>query len=175
MDDIRVPQLVELEHRKRCENVPSVINGKFFKTKFNDKGKNPGDVWDDIKQLTYKSKELVGREFLNTIQKPVKLIERIIKASSKEGDLVLDPFAGLGTTFVACKNTNRNFIGFEINQKFVDIANKRIGDTQQGKIIDLFSLLSQEWRQSKMEKLFIKNNYINKICKLLGAGNPVLR
>ncbi len=150
LDDIRVPQLVELEHRKRCENVPSVINGKFFKTKFNDKGKNPGDVWGDIKQLTYKSKELVGREFLNTIQKPVKLIERIIKASSKEGDLVLDPFAGLGTTFVACKNTNRNFIGFEINQKFVDIANKRIGDTQQGKIIDLFSLLPQEWKVNEL-------------------------
>ncbi len=140
LDDIRIPQLVELEHRKRCENVPSVTNGKFFKTKFNDKGKNPGDVWGDIKQLTYKSKELVGREFLNTIQKPVKLIGRIVKASSKEGDLILDPFAGLGTTFVACKNTNRNFIGFEINQKLVEIAIKRIIDTQQRKTIDLFSM-----------------------------------
>ena len=54
--------------------------------------KNPGDVWGDIKQLTYKSKELVSREALNTIQKPLALIERIILASSNENDLVLDPF-----------------------------------------------------------------------------------
>src|SRR5438067_72080 len=59
LDDIRIPQLVELEHRRRCERVPSVLNGKFGKTKFNDKGKNPGDLWGDIKQLTYKSRELV--------------------------------------------------------------------------------------------------------------------
>lgn len=126
LDDIRVSQLVELEHRKRCENVPSVTHGKFFKTRFNDKGKNPGDVWGDIKQLTYKSKELINRNLLNTVQKPVKLIERLVKASSKENDVVLDPFAGVGTTFVACKGLNRNFIGFEINPKYVEICNKRI-------------------------------------------------
>ncbi len=89
LDDIRVPQLVELEHRLRCEKVPSVTNGKFGKTKFNHKGKNPGNVWGDIKQLTYKSKELLSREVLNTIQKPEKLMERLIKASSNEGDLIL--------------------------------------------------------------------------------------
>ena len=64
--------MVDLAHRKRCENVPSVIDGTFNKTKFNEKGKNPGNVWGDIKQLTYKSKELVHREALNTIQKPEK-------------------------------------------------------------------------------------------------------
>ncbi len=126
LDSIRVPQLVELEHRKRCENVPSVTNGKFHKTKFNDSGKNPGDVWGDIKQLTYKSKELIDRKLLNTIQKPIKLIERIVKASSNEGDLVLDPFAGVGTTFVACKELKRNFIGFEINPDFVSVCHQRI-------------------------------------------------
>src|SRR3972149_173459 len=88
LDDIRVAQLVELEHRLRCERVPSVTNGKFGKTKFNGDGKNPGDVWGDIKQLTYKSKELVNRRALNTIQKPEVLIERLVKASSSAGDLV---------------------------------------------------------------------------------------
>ncbi|GAB4199714.1 MAG: site-specific DNA-methyltransferase [Bacteroidia bacterium] len=126
LDDIRVPQLVELDHRLRCEKVPSVINGKFGKTKFNDNGKNPGDVWGDIKQLTYKSKELISRELLNTIQKPEKLIERIVKASSNEGDLVLDPFSGVGTTFAVCKKLNRNFIGFEMNPDYVEITNERI-------------------------------------------------
>lgn len=126
LDDIRVEQLVELEHRKRCERVPSVQNGPFGKTKFNEKGKNPGDVWGDIKQLTYKSKELVGRELLNTIQKPVKLIERLVLASSNVGDLVLDPFSGVGTTAVVCKKLNRRFVGFEMNEKYVRLSNERL-------------------------------------------------
>ena len=133
LDDVRVPQLVELEHRKRCENVPSVVNGKFGKTKFNEKGKNPGDVWGDIKQLTYKSKELLSTEFLHTIQKPKKLIERIIRASSNEGDLVLDPFTGTGTTLAVCQELKRNYIGFEIASNLVTICNQRLKEikTQQ--------------------------------------------
>ena len=126
LDAIRVAQLVELEHRRRCENVPSVTNGKFGKTRFNAKGKNPGDVWGDIKQLTYKSKELICREALNTIQKPEKLIERIVLASSSPGDLVLDPFAGVGTCPVVCKRYQRDFIGFEIEQRFVKMGNERL-------------------------------------------------
>ena len=126
LDEIRVAQLVELEHRLRCERVPSVTNGKFGKTKFNDDGKNPGDVWGDVKQLTYKSKELVSREVLNTIQKPEKLIERLVKASSVENDLVLDPFAGVGTCPVVCSRLDRRFIGIEREQAFVDAANERL-------------------------------------------------
>jgi site-specific DNA-methyltransferase (adenine-specific)/adenine-specific DNA-methyltransferase len=132
LDDIRVPQLVELEHRLRCERVPSVVNGQFGKTKFNEKGKNPGDVWGDIKQLTYKSKELVDREALNTIQKPEKLIERLIFASSNVGDLVLDPFSGVGTCPVVCKKHNRNFLAFEINDEFVQHTNKRLEKLDYG-------------------------------------------
>jgi site-specific DNA-methyltransferase (adenine-specific)/adenine-specific DNA-methyltransferase len=126
LDDIRVAQLVELEHRLRCERVPSVQNGRFGKTKFDDRGKNPGDVWGDIKQLTYKSKELVNRETLNTIQKPERLMERLIKASSNENDLVLDPFAGVGTVPAVCKKVGRHFIGIEKNPEYVKIAEQRI-------------------------------------------------
>jgi DNA modification methylase len=126
LDDIRIPQLVELEHRLRCERVPSVTGGQYSKTKFNEQGKNPGDVWGDIKQLTYKSKELVSRDTLNTIQKPERLMERLIKASSNEGDLVLDPFAGVGTVPVVCKRLGRNYIGIEQNDKFIKIARQRI-------------------------------------------------
>lgn len=126
LDAIRVPQLVELEHRLRCEKVPSVINGKYGKTKFNGDGKNPGDVWGDIKQLTYKSKELVSRDALNTIQKPERLIERLVRASSDEGDLVLDAFAGVGTSAVVCRRLRRRFIAFERNAEFVDASNRRL-------------------------------------------------
>jgi DNA modification methylase len=138
LDDIRVAQLVELEHRLRCEKVPSVTNGQFGKTKFNDDGKNPGDVWGDIKQLTYKSKELLSRELLNTIQKPEKLIERIVKASSKEGDLVLDPFSGVGTTYAVCKKLKRNFIGFELNPEYIEISKERIHQIELEQEYSLF-------------------------------------
>ena len=126
LDAIRVAQLVELEHRLRCERVPSVTGGKFGKTRFNDGGKNPGDVWGDIKQLTYKSKELVSREVLNTIQKPEKLIERLVKASSDEGQIVLDPFTGVGTCPVVCRRLGRHFIGIEKEKDFIDAANERL-------------------------------------------------
>ena len=126
LNAIRVSQLVELQHRQRCERVPSVVNGKWGKTKFNGAGKNPGDVWGDIKQLTYKSKELVSRDALNTIQKPEQLIERLVKASSREGDIVLDPFAGVGTCPVVCQRLGRHFLGFEQNEDFVKASNKRL-------------------------------------------------
>ncbi len=139
LDAIRVAQLVELEHRRRCENVPSVKYGQYHKTKFNEEGKNPGDVWGDIKQLTYKSKELVSREALNTIQKPEKLMERIILASSNPGDLVLDPFAGVGTCPVVCKRHRRNFIAFEIQPEFVAAAEARLANLDGGQqSLDLF-------------------------------------
>lgn len=132
LEDIRVPQMVSKEHQKRCENVPSVTNGTYGKTKFNENGKNPGDVWSDIKQLTYKSKELVSRDLLNTIQKPEKLIERLVKASSNKNDIILDPFSGVGTTAAVCKKLNRNFIGFEINEEYIKLSNKRLDNIDKG-------------------------------------------
>jgi DNA modification methylase len=130
LDEIRVPQLVELEHRLRCEKVPSVKNGRYAGTKFNDQGKNPGDVWGDIKQLTYKSKELVGRELLNTIQKPERLMERILKASSNLEDVVLDVFAGTGTVPVVCSRLGRHFIACELNPQYVEISTSRLRDVK---------------------------------------------
>ena len=58
--------------------------------------------------------------------KPLKLIETIIKTSSNEGDLVLDCFMGSGTTGVACKNLNREFIGMEIDEEYFKLAEDRI-------------------------------------------------
>ena len=131
LESIRVPQLVELDHRLRCEQVPSVIGGKFKKTKFNPNGKNPGDVWGDIKQLTYKSKELISKDVLNTIQKPEKLIERLVKASSVENDLVLDPFVGVGTCPAVCLNLGRNFIGIEQDINMLNAANTRLANLKR--------------------------------------------
>lgn len=64
---------------------------------------------------------------LHPTQKPVDLLEIFIKTSSKENDVVLDMFAGSGTTGVACKNLNRNFIGIELDEEYFKIAKERIG------------------------------------------------
>ena len=61
-------------------------------------------------------------------QKPVDLLEYLIKTYTNENDLVLDNCIGSGTTAVACINTNRDYIGIELRQEYVDIANKRINE-----------------------------------------------
>ena len=63
-------------------------------------------------------------------QKPVALLEYLIKTYTNEGDTVLDNCMGSGSTGVACKNTNRNFIGIEIEEKYFNIAKDRIYDAQ---------------------------------------------
>ena len=73
----------------------------------------------------FKTAESEGKVYHST-QKPVALFEYLIKTYTDEGETVLDNCMGSGTTAVACINTNRNFIGFEKEEKYYNIANKRI-------------------------------------------------
>lgn len=68
-------------------------------------------VWDDCPPVSTRSKERTGYP----TQKPLKLLERIINASSNEGDLVLDPFCGCATTMVAAEKLGRQWIGIDIS------------------------------------------------------------
>ena len=63
-------------------------------------------------------------------QKPSELIQMLIEQYSNEGDIVLDPFLGSGTTAVACVNTNRHYIGFELDPQYYDIACKRLDEVE---------------------------------------------
>lgn len=65
-------------------------------------------------------------------EKPLEIIEKLILTASNEGDLIFDPFMGSGTTAVACKELNRNFIGCEIEAKYCEIAEKRLRKTIRG-------------------------------------------
>ena len=67
-----------------------------------------------------------GRNKLHPTQKPLELIEKLVLASSNEGDTVFDPCMGSGTTGVACKKNNRKFIGIEMDREFYNIASHRI-------------------------------------------------
>jgi len=61
--------------------------------------------------------------------KPVKLLEHLIKIFSKEGSVVLDPFMGSGSTIVACKSTNRDYVGIEIEEEYYNISRNRVQPT----------------------------------------------
>ncbi|OGC68621.1 hypothetical protein A2415_01730 [candidate division WWE3 bacterium RIFOXYC1_FULL_39_7] len=63
---------------------------------------------------------------MHPTQKPLSILKKLIEVSSKEGDTVLDPFMGIGSTAVACKELKRNFIGCEINQKYVELSIERL-------------------------------------------------
>lgn len=76
------------------------------------------DVWRDI--------DFYSEKRFHPTQKPIKLITRLINASSNEGDIVLDPFAGCGSTPLSCINTGRRYIGIEICKDYHDIMLKRI-------------------------------------------------
>ena len=66
--------------------------------------------------------------------KPLNIIKNLIINSSNEGDIVLDPFMGSGTTLVACIKTNRHYIGFDISQEYFEIAKKRIEEAKYGQM-----------------------------------------
>ena len=99
----------------------------FFTTKKDEQGRwyldaLPVDTWQ-IPSVINVSKERTDYP----TQKPEVLLEKIIKASSNENDLVLDPVCGSGTTGVACKKLNRNFIGIDSNLEAIKISKERLG------------------------------------------------
>ena len=76
------------------------------------------DVWTDI--------DFYSERRYHSTQKPLKLIRRLVSASSNEGDVVLDPFVGAGSTVLGCLPLHRHYIGFELNKEYFTIAQRRI-------------------------------------------------
>ncbi len=113
-----------LQNRTRDEHNKSVYevdeNGKFKHGK-EKKGVPLNDVWE-IPYLNPKAKERVGYP----TQKPILLLERIIKLVTEEDDLVLDPFCGSGTTCVAAQLLNRNYIGIDKSKEAIELTKQRL-------------------------------------------------
>lgn len=108
LDDVRVPQ-------------------KYYRKVNNMRGANPGDVWE-VSHIHYCQK---GRQQHPT-QKPEALIERMVLASSNEGDLVVDPFSGSGTTMRVCQQLDRNGIGIELNEEYIVQTKERLDRKFEG-------------------------------------------
>jgi site-specific DNA-methyltransferase (adenine-specific) len=88
-------------------------------------GRNVGTIWSDIFPINAVAKERLGYE----TQKPLALLERIIKASSNDGDVVLDPFCGCGTALVAAQKLNRRWIGIDITHLAITLMRNRLKDS----------------------------------------------
>lgn len=96
------------------------------------------DVWE-IPYLNPKATERTGYP----TQKPLQLLERIIQLSSNEGDVILDPFCGSGTTLVAAHLYNRQFIGIDISEEAIQLSQRRLNNPQRST-----SLLMQRGRKA---------------------------
>jgi len=119
---------------------PQLLQTKRFKTKVNATGKQSGihgAVIDElqyaIRDFKYPRNTINFEKVVNAVhptQKPVALMKYLIKTYTNEGETVLDNCMGSGTTGVACKDLNRNFIGIEKDPKYFKIAEKRINKTK---------------------------------------------
>jgi adenine-specific DNA-methyltransferase len=119
----------------RDPNVKYPNQKKNGKLKCNPLGKNPGDVWQ-IPKVTSGTNRASKERMNHPAQFPIAVVERVVKACSKEGDMVLDPFMGSGTVGVVAGLCKRKFIGIEIRPDYCDMARRRI-DTVAGKPVQL--------------------------------------
>lgn len=113
------------------------------------------DVWTDI--------DFYAEERFHPTQKPVALIDRLIRASTNEGMTVLDPFMGTGSTAISCIKLNRHYIGIEKEEKYVLIAEERIKELKSKNI------------QDKPLKTKLKNkNYKKRLPKTETVNNTLI-
>lgn len=98
-----------------------------------DKGDPVGSFWGDIPPLNSQARERLGYP----TQKPVALLERIIKASSDEGDVILDPFCGCGTTVEAAERLKRNWVGIDVTHYAVTLIEQRLRRAHPGAIYEV--------------------------------------
>ena len=136
LDDVRVPQ-------------------KFYRERNNMRGANPGDVW----QFSHVHYSNPNRQDHPT-QKPEGIIERMILASSNDGDVVLDPFSGSGTTLRVCQQLGRNAIGFELNPDYVTLTKERLSEPFSGfdSVDPRMERVPNDLRREDIRKDYLENH-----------------
>ena len=104
--------------------LPKKVGGvpRFKRYLHENKGQVPGSIWTDISPVQGSSKERTGYP----TQKPLALLERIIKASSNEGDMVLDPFCGCATACIAAELEHRRWVGIDVSPRAADLVKDRM-------------------------------------------------
>ena len=134
---LRNLEIISIFYKNQCLYNPQKSKGKPYKTK-SKSGNHKGSVYEDgglnsiitVNEGNRFPLQLLkfnrDKNKIHPTQKPVALLEYLIKTYTNENDTVLDFTMGSGSTGVACKNLNRNFIGIEKDDKYFDIAKQRI-------------------------------------------------
>lgn len=136
LDSIRVPQ-------------------KYYRSVNNMRGANPGNVWE-FSHMHYCNKNRKK----HPTQKPEGLYERMILASSNEGDMVIDPFVGSGTLLRVCQQTNRRGIGIDINPDYIEMTKERLAEPFTGfdSIDERMKRIPNDLNDSEIRDEYIKNH-----------------
>lgn len=127
-------------------NATPLFNNKYLTDKeyclyFRKGGYCNPDNYDAAKTIFEQKINISDKnKFEHPTIKPLKFIETIIRNSSKENDIILDCFMGSGTTAVACKNTGRRYLGFEIDKHWYDIAQDRLNNVQANGQMSFFTM-----------------------------------
>ena len=114
-------------------------NGDFDYDSLKNPGKQMRTVWD-ISNNKEKRELEYGK---HPTQKPLRIIKRIIQLSSSEGDIMLTPFSGAGSECLAAKELGRNYIGYEVDSKYVDITYKRLQHAMLNKQMNIFESINK--------------------------------
>lgn len=133
-DENRITTLFSEAYKKQCTYNPEMKIGK-LRNKGN--GTQKGNCYGDFKRLHVRNNQYYPTDILDfagvpaiqqfhPTQKPVELLEYLIKTYTNEGDIVLDNCMGVGSTGIACTNISRRFIGIELDEEYFSIAKKRI-------------------------------------------------
>src|SRR5699024_3293536 len=138
---LKVHENILVFYKKLPNYNPQMETGKPYKSGKGDSG----EVTNKVKKIQTKNKgtrypktvKKIKREFgLHPTQKPVALFEYLIKTYTNEGETVLDNCMGSGTTAIAAINTNRNYIGFELDEEYYNLANERISKTLKSETLE---------------------------------------
>ena len=136
LDEVRVPQ-------------------KYFRTRNNMRGANPGDVWK-FSHVHYSN----PNRQKHPTQKPEGLIERMVLASSNKMDVVLDPFSGSGTTLRVCQQLERKSMGFELNPDFIEMTIKRLNSHFTGfdSVDPRAERVPNDLRNPEIRRVYLENH-----------------
>ena len=111
---------LNIGHQRTCSCMPSHINCMTAKQWL----KSQLGVW----QFNYEARDVRDKN-IHPATFPISLAKKVIELFTHEGELVLDPFVGSGTTLVAARDTNRNAVGFDLQKGYIDLCNRRIAQT----------------------------------------------
>ena len=136
---------------------PESKDGRLRRKSFADelKGMPLQNLWTDIPPIGAHAQERLGYP----TQKPEALLERILKASSNEGDVVLDPFCGCGTTVQVAQKLNRRWIGIDITHLAIGLIKTRLDDTYGPDIRRTYDVIGEPTDVAGAEQLALENKY----------------